>query len=152
MSSQKQKDWRVRRRGGAGGAGVSMPLWQQQQALLTHTVPVLDLLMWGWGSRPRARPGFYLPQVQQLIIMVLMRSRCSWVKEEGFGWGAAGIARCGLSRASLHGGPVLGFPNPALTTTNAHALHVLISTQQMLLAKTEICLPQWFTEAFSTLA
>lgn len=26
-------------------------------------------ICWGWGSRQRARPEFYLPQVQQLIIM-----------------------------------------------------------------------------------
>lgn len=60
----------------------------------------------------------------------------------GAGGGDAGGARCGLSRAGLRGGPVQGFPNPPLATTNTPAPHVLISTQQVLLANSENCLPQ----------
>ena len=40
---------------------------------------------------------------------------------------------------------------PPLATTNTPALHVLISTQQVLLANSENCLPQWFSEPLWTL-
>lgn len=144
MSSQKQKNRRVE-------GGHPSPLWQQQQAQLTYRVPVLGLLIWGWGCRLRSRLEFYLPQVQLLIIMVLMRSRCSWVKMEEAGrWlGERGVAYPErtymevLSRDSQI---------PPLTTPNTPAPHVLITTQQVPLVKTENCLPQRFSEPLLTLA
>lgn len=58
------------------------------------------------------------------------------------GGGVAKGARCGLSGVSLHGGLSRDSQIPLSVQPKQPSLHVLISTQQVLLANTENCLPQ----------
>lgn len=145
MSSQKQKNRRVE----VGGGGP--PKLPFDNSTRTQSASVGSVDGEGEGADREQYREFYLPQVQRLIIMVLMRSRCSRVRQregEGGGW-----------RSEVW--PVQGEPTwrscPGIPKSPSHCnqharSHVLISTQQVLLANTENCLPQWFTEPLWTLA
>lgn len=151
MSSQTQKNVSLSLcvcGGGEGGRGGRMVSSDNSSELCWHT-ECQCWICWceGEGANREADPGFCLPQVQRLIITVLMRSRCSWVKEEG-GWrNEVWPVQGKPTRRSYPGNP----KSPS-RATDAPVLHVLISTQQVLLANTEICLLRWFSEPLSTSA
>lgn len=80
MSSQKQKNRRVE----VGGGGP--PKLPFDNSTRTQSASVGSVDGEGEGADREQYREFYLPQVQRLIIMVLMRSRCSRVRQrEGEG-------------------------------------------------------------------
>lgn len=87
--------------------------------------------------RKSARPQFYLPQVQWLIIRVLMRSRCS---EDG---GGGGFRSEVWSGESLHGGLSGEYQPPSLFQLSQNTLCSRVNIYSAKDISTEKCLAQW---------
>lgn len=91
----------------------------------------------------------FLPQVQRLIRMVLMRSRCNWEGGKELGQGGEGGSGWRSKVWQVPSEPTRrscpGTHRPP-SAASPLAPCVLICTQQALLANSENCLPQWFTE------